>query len=223
MKVFIMRGVSGSGKSTLAGKIAAVTGGEVVSADAYFHLPKASGTDRDGGQFPDREYDFNPSELGYAHAYSMRRFIAALAARRSGLPDGADVIVDNTNTTAPEIAPYLLVAQSYRADVVIIQVRCDVATAIRRATHGAPSHVIEAMSARLAEPLPPYWPQEIAVDGDLPLDVFEDLSEVPAAGGMSILETRGNVTSVVYDDAPYAGYRDDGGDWVYTRQAIVIG
>ena len=217
MRVIIMRGVSGSGKSTVAGKVAAAaTGGAVVSADEYFHLPKAGGRDRDGGQIPNRGYDFNPAELGYAHAYSMRRFIAALQDRN-------DVVVDNTNTTAQEVAPYLLVAQSYRADVTIIHVRCDFDVACKRNVHDVPKGAISGQLHRLTnETLPEYWPREIAVWGDMPLDVYSDLSDVPAAGGMSILETRGNVTSVVYDETPYAGHRDDDGAWIYTRQAIVI-
>lgn len=222
MRVFIMRGVSGSGKSTLTKEIGnQLDGIEVVSADHYFQLPRIDVPDRSNDflwRVPpasDAPYDFDPAELGYAHAYSMRAFIAALE-------DGDDVVVDNTNTSAVEIAPYLLVAQSYRAEIVIIHVKCDVATAIARAAHGAPSHVIEAMAARLEEPLPPYWPREIAVWGDMPLDVFRDLSEMPDAGGSSILQNVNGVTSVVYDDAPYAGHQDDNGNWIYTRQALIV-
>ena len=215
MKVFIMRGVSGSGKSTIANKITTVANATVVSADHYFKLPKAGGRDRDGGQMPDREYDFNPMELGYAHAYCMRKFI-------EGLASGVDVIVDNTNTTWAETASYASVASAYRAETVIVNIWADPEDAVSRNVHGVPESAIRSMAANMKEPLPPFAPSGLNVWSDLPCEVFGCLSEVPAAGGMSLGRRVGGVQQVLYDEAPYAGHEDETGAWVYTRQAIVI-
>lgn len=225
MTVYIMRGVSGSGKSTLAAKIAAITGAAIASADDYFRLPARGGRDRDvqGARWDYEKnapaqpgpYDFNPAELGFAHAFCMREFL-------DGLRWGS-VVVDNTNTTAIEIAPYLLAAQAARQEVYIVHVRCEAHTASVRNTHGVPSHAIQAMADRLEVALPGFWPREVAVYGDFPLDVFATLADVPAEGGMSIQQSVGAVTSLVYDPAPYAGYEDEEGQWIYTRQAICLG
>jgi hypothetical protein len=162
-------------------------------------------------------YDFNSAELKFAHAYCMREYLNAL---HDGIAH--TITVDNTSTTWGEISPYVLVAQAYRAQVVIVNVQTDVETAISRNVHDVPAGAIRAMAERLLEPLPPFAPTAVNIWGDMPLDIFGDLSEVPAEGGLSILEDRGHVASAVYDDAPYAGHQDDDGNWVYTRQAIVI-
>jgi hypothetical protein len=219
MQVFIMRGVSGSGKSTVAGQIAAHFGPALcrtVSADGYFCLPYAEGADRDYGLPPEGEYNFNPGELGFAHAYCMRNFLKYLE-------NGLNVIVDNTNTTWGEIAPYVLVAAAYRADVVIINVHCDEMTSHGRNVHGVPLEVVRAMTARMREPLPPFAPAAVHLDGDgLPIEVYGCLSEIPADGGMAIQRNAGSVGVAVYDRHPYEGYQDEDGYHIYTRQAIVI-
>lgn len=88
MLVKILSGISGSGKSTYARRHRGV----IVSADDYFV--------RDGA------YRFNPARLSSAHATCFARYLGAL-------DDGHPlVIVDNTNTTAVEIAPYVLAAQA---------------------------------------------------------------------------------------------------------------
>ncbi len=219
MRVFIMRGVSGSGKSTIAAAIAANLGAALcrtVSADRYFHLPYTNGVDRDFGLPPEGEYDFRPNELGFAHAACMRNFMNCLSA-------GADVVVDNTNTTWGEIAPYVLVAAAYRAEVIIVQVHCDEVTAHGRNVHNVPLEVVRAMTARMREPLPPFAPPAVHVDGDGgPVEIFGCLSEIPAEGGMSIQRNAGSVVVAVYDRHPYEGYQDEDGYHIYTHQAIVI-
>ena len=91
-QVIIMQGISGSGKSTKAHEIAekhSAIGCRVVSADDLFTI---NGT-----------YNFDPTLLGEAHKQCMRSFLAALQNPEVGL-----VIVDNTNTTLVEMAPYYL-------------------------------------------------------------------------------------------------------------------
>jgi predicted kinase len=66
----------------------------------------------------------------------MRAVIEALAA-------GRNVVVDNTNTTNEEVAPYLLVAAAYGATARIVRVSCDPETAWKRNTHGVPYAVVK--------------------------------------------------------------------------------
>src|SRR5690606_33271326 len=120
----IMSGISGSGKSTWAEKLChglSSTGYNfsIVSADSYFM--------RDG------VYQFDPKKLSDAHGACCYDFINQLALQTPL------VVVDNTNTTAVEIAPYILIAQAYHYDVEIITVMCesedDVKAAAARNSH----------------------------------------------------------------------------------------
>jgi predicted kinase len=144
--VFILRGVSGSGKSTFArereryweaGSCDAV----VVSADDAF-------------TGPDGAYTFDPAGLGEAHADCLRRFMAALARSVEG------VIVDNTNTTAVEMAPYYAVAKAYGYHVTIVTVLCNVAEAAARNTHGVPEKSVVGQYDRMTSSegaVPAFW------------------------------------------------------------------
>jgi len=140
MKVTIIAGISGSGKSTLAG---AECGGSVrCSADDFF-------TDKVG------DYHFNPAKLGEAHAMCLRKFVEALLA-------GKDAVVDNTNTTSTELAPYIALANAYGVDLRIVVIRCDAEIAARRNTHGVPERAVRAMASRLERTLahwPRHWPE----------------------------------------------------------------
>jgi len=151
--VIVLRAISGAGKSTLAKELARTlvvpTGrGEepmryvIVSTDDEF-------TDDETG-----DYTFEPSKIGIAHGRCFRRAIEAIQR-------GHALIVDNTNCSVAEIAPYMLLAQAYNRPARVITVRCDVDTAFERATHGAPRDAIEAMAAALeAAVLSPWWEHE---------------------------------------------------------------
>lgn len=141
MRVIIMQGVPGSGKSTLAREFAAnAKSVKVVSADHYFE-------ELGGGT-----YAFDPSKLGEAHGQCFRRFIAAVQ-------EGVEtVIVDNTNTTATEVAPYVLGGEAHGYKVEVIRVTCDPDVAAARNTHGVPVHAVRAMASRIAScQMPPWW------------------------------------------------------------------
>lgn len=108
-KVVVLSGVSGSGKSTAARKLwnelEPGTYCKVVSADDYFMV--------------DGEYQFDVSKLSDAHGACFRSFIHAIS---PGVSDYHLVVVDNTNTTAVEIAPYILGAQAYGWEAEIITI-----------------------------------------------------------------------------------------------------
>lgn len=139
--LIILRGISGSGKSTwarsqLVGRVC------ITSADAFF-------TDRDG------RYRFDPKQLQAAHAACFRDTIECLRE-----PPGLKVVVDNTNTTAVEIAPYVLLARAYDVPAEIVRIECDLEVALERNIHQVPRHVLETQLTRLREPLPPWFPRE---------------------------------------------------------------
>ncbi len=148
MKVIILSGVSGSGKSSLAVGILLSSFKEddvvICSSNDYF-------TNSFGA------YSFFAGGLNVAHERCMRKFIDALRGNVS------IVVVDNSNTTALEIAPYYLVAKAFKANVKIVTVSCDPDTAFTRNKHGISHGVILAQHANLRERyLPIDWEYQSA-------------------------------------------------------------
>lgn len=88
MKLILMRGVSGSGKSTLAKKLATDNENSVIySTDDFFMIEGI--------------YAFDPLSLGKNHKMNQDR---ARCAMQENTPC---VIIDNTNTQAWEMRPYV--------------------------------------------------------------------------------------------------------------------
>lgn len=150
--VIVMSGISGSGKSTYAKALAEKEGGYIMSADQYFKDARG-------------EYRFDPKKLGNAHADCFWRFLEytrkALEQRWQAL-----VIVDNTNTTAEEISPYMLGAAAYGYTAEVITLMCnsldEVKGAAERNTHGVPFPAILAQHKRLTERrLPRHWERRV--------------------------------------------------------------
>ena len=153
MKVIILSGVSGSGKSTYAAKLLEQEYEDLeqeyedkclkVSADDFF-------TDSLSGK-----YSFDPSRLGEAHASCFRNYIEALT-------DGVNfILVDNTNTTEAEIAPYVLGANAFGYDVEIHTLVSDRLSAWKRNVHNVSWKGIQAQYERIfARKLPPYWTEK---------------------------------------------------------------
>lgn len=150
-KAIVMRGVSGSGKSTwIRG---AHPDGFVLSADHFF--------------MKDGKYLFDPDQIAQAHHTCLRRFVLAcsLAAwnHYAPTPDQEGVIiVDNTNTSLAEMAPYCAVALAYGHQLQVVNlVVDDLAVCARRNKHGVPLSAIESQQIRLIESakhMPPWWP-----------------------------------------------------------------
>ena len=150
-KVTILIGISGSGKSSYIREN--LPGAAVVSADFYFM--------RDG------EYVFDPSQLGEAHKACMRAFIEYC---KNPLPgDNNNIVVDNTNTTMMELAPYAAVAGCYDCEVELVVLHCSPLVAGTRNSHGTPMAAVEGQYTRLQKLLerdehgrliqiPPWWP-----------------------------------------------------------------
>lgn len=140
----ILCGVSGAGKSTKCRKLLASltddAGAVVCSADQYF--------------LHDGEYQFDPSKLDEAHGHCLRKFTQSC---QTGLEL---IVVDNTNTTIAELAPYAALGLAYGYDVEIIIIKCDPVVAYERNVHGVPQRTVVAQMERLAslrQQLPPWW------------------------------------------------------------------
>lgn len=145
MTAWVLVGPSGSGKSTwTADRVRTRSAGMVVcSADHHFVRP-------------DGNYDFRPAELGEAHGGCLRLYVRAV------LSDRVDaVVVDNTDTTAAEIAPYIALGLAYGARIRVLVFDPGVETCIARATHGAPEAAVRRQHAQMEAMLaawPPHWP-----------------------------------------------------------------
>ena len=151
MKFAILVGPSGAGKSTFAQQFAG-PGLVICSADDYFLTEEG-------------EYVFEPARLGEAHAACFRKAVEAVVA-------GKSVLIDNTNTTLVELAPYIALSRAYGEDPYISVFRpspklTDAGTdavldfLMGRARHGAPRNRVAAQCRRLRETLaqwPPLWP-----------------------------------------------------------------
>jgi dephospho-CoA kinase len=140
--VFIYTGIPGSGKTTVIGKRHRRTV-PVCSADHWFMRLKQG------------VYNYVPAEIGQAHAACLRKFVGLV------IEADIDIVVDNTNTSVAEVAPYAALALAYGREVKIITVECDPEVAFARNVHGVPLQTIKAMHAQLeARVLAPWWPQE---------------------------------------------------------------
>lgn len=145
MKVWIYCGVPGSGKTTRAWREHEEA--YFVSADDYFLQ-----WEERSGRFV---YRFEAAELPNAHASCLRRFVSAITTRNPA------IVVDNTNTTAAEIAPYAALALAFGYELQVITLKCDPTKAYERNIHGVPLAAVEAMHRRLEATmasLPPWWP-----------------------------------------------------------------
>lgn len=130
MHVMILCGISGSGKSTFAKSVSVALKADIVSADHWF-------TSLDG------EYKFNPKELSKAHAACLRDFIALC--ERSA----EEIIVDNTNLSVVELAPYVAISEAFGYSIEIVMFKCDTKTAHERNVHKVPKDALIVQWTRL--------------------------------------------------------------------------
>lgn len=163
MKAIIHIGLPGSGKTT---SIRRIFGDYNWIEDGVIHyIPNrvaVVSSDNYPGLY-DKDKDFHPELLAKSHPACFREFIAAML---QGFPV---VIVDNTNTSAIELAPYILGAQAHGYAVELREFVVSIETAERRNTHKVPRASLEAMAKRLAEPRPPWWPNPARFDMEGPI------------------------------------------------------
>ena len=155
--VYIMRGLPGSGKTThaLHLKKTLETRGftvDICSADDGHMIPA-----KDGKLI----YRFDPAKIDAAHGLCLCRFVGFVR-DYCGEPNCA-IFVDNTNTSALEIAPYYRLARAYKFDVVVVEMRTHPAVCLSRQTHDVPPMTIGAMMERMKQPLPSEWKYTLEV------------------------------------------------------------
>ena len=142
-QVIVLQGVSGSGKSSYCKNLAS---NFVFSADDYF---MQSGV-----------YKFNPAQLGDAHSYCFRNFVVYL---QQWADSDKVLVVDNTGTTAVEIAPYMALAAAYNVPAKIVTIECDLELAFKRNQHNVPMKTILKQAARIKQShsqFPFHWNHE---------------------------------------------------------------
>lgn len=145
-----MSGPSGSGKSTAVRERWPVA--RVFSADSFF---MASG-----------DYRFDATKLSEAHAACLRGFIEYI---RKPHTEGV-VVVDNTNCTAHEIAPYYAAAEAYGWPPFVARMLVgngDVDAMARRNVHGVSVGVVDLQTeafVRLHDRDFPRWWKRSSVD-----------------------------------------------------------
>lgn len=152
LKCVIMRACSGAGKSTFIKNY--FPKAIVVSADDFW-------LDKDGN------YKFDPKRLGEAHAWALRRFVYEV--QLAGM-DGEDttIVVDNTNTTVAELAPYYAVASAHGFDTQIVTLDVDEDTANARNVHNVPQEACHRQRRNLVQNndfIPKFWKHKVLKPG----------------------------------------------------------
>lgn len=132
MLVLILSGIPGSGKSHYARSIQNV---RIFSADKFF---------KQNGQ-----YVYSRSKLPEAHKWCFRHYATFLVTKSA--EDTGTVIVDNTNCTAVEIAPYYTLAEAFGHSAKVVRIACDPRTAFARQTHNVPQETFERMLVRFSK------------------------------------------------------------------------
>ena len=145
--ITLMRGLPGSGKSTwVKANVNKALFGAVFSTDTFFY--NAQGV-----------YSFDAKRLGEAHNDCLRRYHDFLVGFRNTDPS---VVVDNTNISAWEFAPYYRLAEVLGYPVRILRIHCDPLVAWERNLHKVSLKTVLDMNHRLHnESLPPWWKEEI--------------------------------------------------------------
>ncbi|XP_078101785.1 uncharacterized protein n4bp2l2 [Sander vitreus] len=136
--LILMRGLPGSGKSTLAReRLSTGPCGVILSTDDYF-------AHRDG-------YCYDPGLLGTAHEWNQNRAEGAMHDGRS------PIIIDNTNTQAWEMKPYVKMAleRGYKVDFCEPDTswKFDPYELEKRNRHGVPQEKIAQMMDRFSFPI----------------------------------------------------------------------
>lgn len=147
---------------------------QIFSADKFFMV--------------DGRYAFDREKLGEAHGWCLREYIGAVQdahlmkstnspSRRHvtimrGIPgagkstwieghkENLDIVVDNTNITALEIAPFASIANAYNIPFEIVTIAADPVVAHQRNVHNVPFEFIARHAHKISEEkLPSRWPQ----------------------------------------------------------------
>lgn len=158
-RVIILRGLPGSGKSTLTREISRIRCGDCLIFNARLQL-----------------YDTHPAKAGWAHSECFKMFVLSAVAGNPVL------IVDNTNTTAIQIAPYANVAEAFGYEVHIVEIGCSIVDSITWNIHRVPEDVICRMAMNVSRGVPEDWKNRFVFHHVVWNDL-DNLADFLACGG----------------------------------------
>ena len=162
MQITIMVGPSGSGKSTeVAGILRNISPSKIFRLSSLNESLdiKAAVLSADDVTYDDD--GFHPEKIGEAHARCLRVFIGTLM-QTNDLCNIEHLIVDNTNTTASELAPYIAIAAALNAPINISVCQVAWQEGMDKSIHNVPWYVVKRQCRqleRLLDEWPPFWPQ----------------------------------------------------------------
>lgn len=140
--IFMLRGLPGSGKSTWVKQEFKGRDHIVYSADNF--LVK-------GGRY---EWDFK--KVGDAHGECLKNFIFGVQ-HRTNFPE-TKLIVDNTNLTSVDLAPYIAISKAYCLEFCIVIFDVDSEIAFKRNIHTVPWESYQKKVMLLKnDKMPSYW------------------------------------------------------------------
>jgi hypothetical protein len=186
--IIIFRGTSGSFKTTLANFLADRAGlqiqgpssglgdylGDLKSRihrratqyDGDRDAPRCRPTpifSADDYHMVDGEYKFDPAKLSMAHGDCLRRFTKAVVDDDKGMKHQT-FIVDNTNCSIAEVAPYAAMANAFVLDLHILTLVGDPFEAWQRNVHLVPMTNVMKQDLILRNSIlewPAWWPQQV--------------------------------------------------------------
>jgi tRNA uridine 5-carbamoylmethylation protein Kti12 len=124
VKIYIVSGLPGSGKTRHTLSLAVYDSPVICSTDDY--------TMRNG---PEK---FNSADLPEGHRLCFEKYIETIHDAVINKFRVKAIIVDNTNLTAAEIAPYVAYAGVFKIQPTILRVHARPEVAFKRQTHGVP-------------------------------------------------------------------------------------
>lgn len=112
------------------------------------------------------DYRFNPKQLGEAHRLCMLGYLTAV--RESNIETPELIIVDNTNCSIAEVAPYLQTGLAYGHQVKVVTLLREPRECAKDNEHEVPTRSIVNQANALDDSIrnwPPWWPQDILFTG----------------------------------------------------------